>query len=72
MKQLELVFFGQFEIQSMKKVGQLLQTLAPEIPFTLSHELNPIMREYRRASSVVIDASIKPLMQNHLTELQMT
>ena len=53
-----------------KKVGQLLQTLVPEIPFTLSHELNPIMREYRRASSVVIDASIKPLMQNHLTELQ--
>lgn len=53
-----------------KKVGQLLQTLVPKIPFTLSHELNPIMREYRRASSVVIDASIKPLMQNHLTELQ--
>ena len=53
-----------------KKVGELLQTLLPGIPFTLSHELNPIMREYRRASSVVIDASIKPLMQTHLIELQ--
>ena len=32
-------------------------------PYTLSHRLNPIVREYRRASSTAIDASLKPLMQ---------
>ena len=53
-----------------KRVGALLDTLLPGIPYTLSHELNPILREYRRTSSTVIDASIKPLMQSHFTELQ--
>ena len=32
------------------------------MPFTLSHQLNPSLREYRRASSAAIDASLKPLM----------
>ena len=31
-------------------------------PFTLSHALNPALREYRRASAACIDASLKPLM----------
>ncbi len=53
-----------------KRVGELLHTFLSGVPYTLSHELNPIMREYRRASSTVIDASIKPLMQSHFTELQ--
>ncbi len=53
-----------------KRLGELIETLLPHIPFTLSHALNPILREYRRASSTVIDASIKPLMQTHLAELQ--
>ena len=35
----------------------------PGLPYTLSHQLNPIIREYRRASSTAIDASLKPLMQ---------
>ena len=30
---------------------------------------NPIVREYRRASSTAIDASLKPLMQRHLREM---
>src|SRR5690606_36300572 len=41
-----------------------------EVPFTLSHRLNPIVREYRRASSAAIDASLKPLMQSHLTRFR--
>jgi N-methylhydantoinase A len=39
------------------------------MPFTLSNEHNPIIREYRRASSTAIDASLKPLMQRHLDEM---
>jgi N-methylhydantoinase A len=50
--------------------ARLLGELAPEIPYTLSHQLIPIVREYRRASATAIDASLKPLMQRHLRELE--
>ena len=53
-----------------RRLGELIDELLPGLPCTLSHELNPILREYRRASSVAIDASIKPLMQAHLRDLQ--
>ena len=41
-------------------------------PYTLSHRLNPIIREYRRASSTAIDASLKPLMQELPRTLERT
>lgn len=47
-------------------VGRLVERELPGVPYTLSHRLNPTMREYRRASSTVIDVSLKPLMQEHL------
>ncbi|HEV8712315.1 MAG TPA: hydantoinase/oxoprolinase family protein [Candidatus Binatia bacterium] len=50
-------------------LGRLIEEELPGIPYTLSHQLNPIIREYRRASSTVIDASLKPLMQRHLREV---
>ena len=50
-------------------IGRLLSELLPGVPFTLSHELVPILREYRRASATAIDASLKPLMQKHLREM---
>ena len=52
------------------RVGELLEQEWPEVPFTLSHRLNPIIREYRRASSTAIDASLKPLMQAYLRNLE--
>jgi N-methylhydantoinase A len=51
------------------RVGELIAATLPDVPFTLSHQLNPIVREYRRTSSCVIDASLKPLMQEHLATL---
>jgi N-methylhydantoinase A len=48
------------------RVGDLLRKNLPEVPFSLSHLLNPILREYRRASSACIDASLKPLMSHYL------
>jgi N-methylhydantoinase A len=53
-----------------QRVGELLAHEWPEVPFTLSHRLNPIVREYRRASSTAIDASLKPLMQDYLRTLE--
>ena len=52
------------------RVGQLIEEVLPGIPYTLSHQLNPILREYRRASSTAIDASLKPLMQQYLLTLE--
>jgi N-methylhydantoinase A len=52
------------------RVGELLEREWPGIPVTLSHELNPIIREYRRASSTAIDASLKPLMQEYLRTME--
>jgi N-methylhydantoinase A len=52
------------------RVGELLAEHLPGVAVTLSHQLNPVIREYRRASSTVIDASLKPIMQRFLGELE--
>jgi N-methylhydantoinase A len=52
-----------------KWIGALLDEMMPGVPYTLSHQLVPILREYRRASATAIDASLKPLMQHHLKEM---
>ncbi len=51
-------------------IGRLLDEILPGVPYTLSHQLIPIVREYRRASATAIDASLKPLMQHHLSEME--
>ena len=51
------------------RLGALLEEMMPGVPYTLSHQLVPILREYRRASATAIDASLKPLMQRHLREM---
>ncbi len=52
------------------KIGKMISKLLPKTPYSLGHKLTPILREYRRASSVAIDASLKPLMQDHLLNLE--
>jgi N-methylhydantoinase A len=51
-------------------LGRLIEEVLPGVPYTLSHRLAPILREYRRASATAIDASLKPLMQAHLRGMQ--
>jgi N-methylhydantoinase A len=53
-----------------KRVGQLLATHAPHVEVTLSHALNPTPREYRRANSAAIDASLKPIMTRYIVGLK--
>lgn len=50
-------------------VGELLAKHLPGIPVTLSHTLNPSLREYRRAIASSIDASLKPLMNRYMAGL---
>ncbi|WP_053385984.1 hydantoinase/oxoprolinase family protein [Leucobacter japonicus] len=52
------------------RVAEIIAEIAPQIPVTLSHQIAPIIREYRRTSAAAIDASLKPLMQRHFRELE--
>ena len=51
------------------RVGALLEQHLPGIPYTLSSQLNPVLREYRRASAASLDASLKPIMARYIGEL---
>lgn len=53
-----------------ERVGELLEAHLPGIPYTLSHRLNPSIREFRRASSTAIDASLKPLMTAYMRTME--
>lgn len=48
------------------RVGEILAAELPGVAVTLSHALSPVLREYRRASTTAIDASLKPMMGEHL------
>ena len=49
--------------------GKSWRHACPVIPVTLSHLLNPALREYRRAIAAALDASLKPLMNKYLAGL---
>ena len=55
-----------------KIVGSLIEELLPEVYCSLSHEVNPRIREYRRASSTSIDASLKPIVTSYLEDLKLS
>ena len=52
-----------------QRIGELLDQHLPGVPFTLSSQLNPILREYRRASAAAIDASLTPLLMRYIGDL---
>ena len=52
------------------RIAELIEELLRGVPYTLSHQIAPIVREYRRASATAIDASLKPLMQSHFRQLE--
>lgn len=51
------------------RIGELIERHLPGVPYSLSHQVNPTLREFRRASSTAIDASLKPLMTRYLAGL---
>lgn len=52
------------------RVRELLEQTLPGIAVSISSTVNPSLREYRRASATVIDASLKPAIQAHLHGLR--
>lgn len=53
-----------------RRIAELIREILPGVPYTLSNEANPTIREYRRSSAASIDASLKPLMADHLGKLR--
>jgi len=51
------------------RVREIIAREWPEIPVTLSHEINPIPREYRRMISAAINASLYPVVSSYTTQL---
>ena len=52
-----------------RRVREIIRAEWPEIPVTLGHELNPIQREYRRAISTAINASLRPVVSAYVAAL---
>jgi N-methylhydantoinase A len=53
-----------------RRIREIIHSEWPGVPVTLSHELNPIPREYRRAIAAVIDASLSPIVSSYVQVLQ--
>jgi N-methylhydantoinase A len=49
-----------------KRVKEIMAENWPKITCVLSSETNPIIREYRRASSTVIEASVRPIVKQYI------
>ncbi|HEX3156349.1 MAG TPA: hydantoinase/oxoprolinase family protein, partial [Candidatus Angelobacter sp.] len=54
--------------ENEKAVAAALAAL--EIPLSVSHNILPEFREYERASTVLVNAYLQPVMQNYLQKLQ--
>ncbi len=52
------------------RVREIVGAALPDVPVTLSHEINPIPREYRRIIAAAIDASISPIIRTYVRRLQ--
>jgi N-methylhydantoinase A len=53
-----------------KRMGEIISQEWPNIPFFLSHEVNPIIREYRRFISTAFDAALHKTVRDYATRLQ--
>jgi N-methylhydantoinase A len=52
------------------RIGKIIENGYPGVAYSLSHEVNPCVREYRRTSATAIDASLKPVVLKSVMELE--
>ncbi|WP_429817358.1 hydantoinase/oxoprolinase family protein [Ensifer sp. B1-9] len=53
-----------------RTVGALIEEILPGIPYSLSHQVNPVIGEYKRTSAAAIDASLKPVLKRQIKALE--
>lgn len=61
--------FAQQNSTHERRVGELIEEISPDLEYSLSHEVNPVIREHRRTSSTAIDASLYGLVDDYLATL---
>jgi len=52
------------------RVREIVREIWPDVPVTLSHELNPIPREYRRTISTAMNASVFSIVKSYISALK--
>ena len=50
--------------------ASLVNSIWPELPVTLSHQVAPAMREYQRTSTAVANAYVQPLAERYMGRLE--
>lgn len=56
--------------QHERRIGEILAEELPGVPVSLSSEVAPEFREYLRASTTVINAVIRPVVQRYLERIE--
>lgn len=52
------------------RLAAAIRTAFPNAPVSVSHEVAPVWREYERASTVIVDAYLRPLVTGFVGELE--
>jgi N-methylhydantoinase A len=53
-----------------RQVGRLVEEVAPGVPWTLSSDVLPAVREYERTSTTVANVYVKPALAGYLDRMQ--
>ena len=53
-----------------RRAAEIIRTLYPDLPLTLSSEVAPEIREYERTSTACANAYVQPLMRRYLNRLE--
>ena len=51
-------------------IKEIIQHLAPELPFSISYEVLPEIKEYERTSTTVMNSYLMPVVTKYLTSLR--
>ena len=53
-----------------QRIADIINEEWPEVGYSISSEVQPLVREYHRTCATVIDASLKPIMSKYVQSLQ--
>jgi N-methylhydantoinase A len=52
------------------RIAEIIRGLAPDLTVVLSHQVNPIIREYRRTISTAINAALMPMVKKYVADFE--
>ncbi|MDB5591981.1 hydantoinase/oxoprolinase family protein [Enterovirga sp.] len=53
-----------------KRIAAIIGEMAPDMPVSLSHEVDPAFREYERTCVTAFDAYVKPVVARYLADVE--